>query len=270
MANQEIAETTVKPLRAIPKNATPLQLIQAAYQDRAPVEYMKELMALQERYEANEARKAYNEAIAAFKANPPRVTKDKVNKQYDSRYTSIGNLVNTVNTELSKYDLNVRWDIDQSVQGVIKVTCILSHAMGHSEQTSLSAPPDTSGQKNPIQQIKSTVTYLEIATYQAITGIASDEANLDDDGNSAGNRKPEKPKTLPIYPDDLFAKNFPKWQELIASGKKPVNNIIATVSSKYRLTGDQLKELNEATNPVPTDKDWGDAYDAEQNKEATQ
>ncbi|WP_241085163.1 hypothetical protein [Candidatus Vondammii sp. HM_W22] len=43
-----------------------------------------------------------------------------------------------------------------------------------------------SGSKNPIQQIKSTITYLKIATYEAVTGIASTEGNVDDDGNGSG------------------------------------------------------------------------------------
>jgi hypothetical protein len=57
--------------------------------------------------------------------------------------------------------------------------------MGHSETVSLSGAPDTSGAKNPLQQIKSTITYLEIATFCGVTGTASQAASMDDDGNSA-------------------------------------------------------------------------------------
>ena len=49
----------------------------------------------------------------------------------------------------------------------------------------MSAPPDTSGSKNLIQQLKSTKTYLEIATFESVTGIAAIDKG-DDDGNSAG------------------------------------------------------------------------------------
>jgi len=187
---QQITTVESKPAGAVQKlskNASPMQMISAAVQQQAPIEYIKELMDLQERYEANEARKQFNEAKALFKANPPKVLKDKHNKQYGSMYASISNLVNTVNPELSKYGLSASWDQDQeSVPGQIKVTCILSHVAGHSERTSMIAPPDSSGQKNPIQQIKSTVTYLRIATFESITGIASEEGSLDDDGNNAG------------------------------------------------------------------------------------
>ena len=55
---------------------------------------------------------------------------------------------------------------------------------GHSESVTLSAPPDDSGKKNNIQQIASTVTYLERYTLLAATGTAVKEQ--DDDGSASG------------------------------------------------------------------------------------
>lgn len=140
------------------------------------------------RLKAEAARQAYYEAKAAFKAVAPVVTKDKENKQYGSTYASIGNVVNTINEALSKYGLDASWDFDQGER--IKVTCTLRHSLGHSESVSLSGPPDTSGSKNPMQQIKSTLTYLKLATFEGVTGIATKEGNLDDDGNGASDDDP--------------------------------------------------------------------------------
>jgi len=136
-----------------PSNAevTPMSMLQAAREQGASLEQMQQLMDMQFKWEANEARKAYMEAVAEFKAAPIKITKDKINSQFSSGYTGIGNLVNTVNPELSKFGLQANWDIDQTNE--IKVTCILSHALGHSERTSMTAPPDSSGSKNPIQEI---------------------------------------------------------------------------------------------------------------------
>lgn len=163
---------------------TPMAMLQMAVSQNADLDKLTKLMDLQERWEKNEAKKAYVAAVAAFKANPPAVYKDKDNLQYSSRYTSIGNLVNTVNASLSQHGLSTRWDINQSAG--ISVTCILTHNLGHSEQCSMTGPPDTSGKKNPLQEIKSTVTYLKVATFEAVTGIASVDGNADDDGNGAG------------------------------------------------------------------------------------
>jgi hypothetical protein len=118
-----------------------------------------------------------------------------VNKQYASKYTSLANLVNTVNRSLAAHALTARWTHSQE-GGMIGVTCVLSHAAGHSEEVTLHGPPDDSGAKNNLQKIKSTLTYLKAATFEAVTGIASREGNEDDDGNSSG----EIPKPAKIGP----------------------------------------------------------------------
>jgi len=164
---------------------TPMQMLNAAVERGDAMENLEKLMDLNDRWEAAQAKKAYIEAKSAFKANAPTIIKDMENKQYKSMYSSIGNVVNGVNAALSQYGLDASWDFDQTDTG-IKVTCILTHSQGHSERVSLVGPPDVSGQKNPIQQIKSTTTYLKLATFEAVTGIASKEGNKDDDGNAAG------------------------------------------------------------------------------------
>lgn len=156
-------------------------MVIAAKNNYTPDQVMKMLDA-QERYDAIIAKKAYNLAMAEFKANPPLVTKDKQNSQYKSMYTTLGNLVNTVTPDLSKQGLSHSWNIDQSEKDKIKVTCKMTHKLGHSEIAEASAPADVSGAKNPIQQIKSTITYLKSVTFESITGLASTDSNFDDDG----------------------------------------------------------------------------------------
>lgn len=163
-------------------------MVQAVMSGQMTAEQLQSLLNVQKDYEKNEAEKAFHLAVAEFKKDPPDVFKDKHNKQFDSKYASKGNLVNTVNAALSPFGLNANWDFDQRDDGKIGVTCILSHAQGHSKKVTLWAPPDKSGAKNPIQEIKSTITYLEIATYEAVTGIAASDAG-DDDGNGSGDGK---------------------------------------------------------------------------------
>ena len=164
---------------------SPIQALTKALESGIEIEKLEKLLDLQAKYEAMEAKKAFIQAMADFKAVPIVITKDKDNKQYNSRYTSIGNLVNTVLPVMSKSGLSHKWDIEQTDQ-LIKITCIVTHLMGYSEYTTMSAPPDKSGSKNTIQQIKSTRTYLQGATFESAMGLASSDSNLDDDGNSAG------------------------------------------------------------------------------------
>ena len=176
----------VDQVQQLPVAVTPMDMLRVAIDKGADLEKLQQLMNLQERWEANEAKKAYIVAMSNFKANPPQIVKDMLNKQYGSKYSSLANFVNTVNPELSKHGLSSKWELNQSAG--IMVTCVMTHIQGHMESVSMTAPPDTSGAKNPIQQIKSTVTYLELATFQAITGLVASDAAVDDDGNSFGTK----------------------------------------------------------------------------------
>jgi len=174
---------------------TPMDLIARAQASDASIEKMEQLFALQLRWEENEAKKAYHQAVADFKAETIIITKDKkvgyTNK--DGSFTgythaTIGNIIQSIIPIMSKYGLSHSWDVNQSGQE-ITVTCRLTHSMGHSTQVTMSAGKDDSGKKNLIQQVSSTVTYLERYTLLAITGLAAQDQ--DDDGKAAGKAEPE-------------------------------------------------------------------------------
>lgn len=182
-----------EPKTAVPVQSGPSAAIMMAMQKGYDVAFIEKMMNLQERHEANEARKAYYDAVAAFKEDPPEILKDKENSQFSkgdkkAMYASLGSIVKTVNPALGKHGLSASWNIEQA-EKIVRVSCKLSHRLGHSESVTMEAPPDTSGgnAKNSIQQIKSTITYLRSLTFESVTGLAAtDEANLDDDGNAGG------------------------------------------------------------------------------------
>lgn len=62
----------------------------------------------------------------------------------------------------------------------------------------------------------------------------------------------QQPKTLPEYPAENFEKNLPQWREMIASGKKTADQIIATVSSKAVLSDAQKAAIRLAPEQSPT------------------
>lgn len=169
------------------------------------VDEMSKLLDLQFKWEGEQARKSYIAAMAAFKSSPLVITKDKENKQYNSMYTTLGNLINTASEAMAPFGLSADFDVEQS-EKIIKVTCTLSHQDGYTKSVTLEGAPDTSGAKNSIQQIKSTVTYLRGATFEAVTGLASQEKagiNPSDDGNGAGRpRATNKRPNGPVAPQD--------------------------------------------------------------------
>jgi len=164
---------------------TPLTMLNMAIEQGADLDKLEKLMELQERWEKNEARKAFFHALSEFKKNPPKIIKDLTNKQYGSKYVSISSLVNTVNESMGGFGLNASWDYLPDEDGMMVVTCTLSHDMGHTKTVKATGPEDESGKKNKLQARKSTRTYLKIETFEAVTGMVSEEGNSDDDGNGS-------------------------------------------------------------------------------------
>lgn len=172
------------------QSTTPAQLLSIAVQQGADLDKLQKLMDLQERWEANEARKAFTVAMTAFKAEPVEILKGKLvsftTRSGDTtsyKHAELSDITDAVGPLLSKHDLSFRWDVHQKDSG-ITVDCVLTHVAGHSERVTMTAPPDASGGKNAIQQIASTTTYLQRYTLLAITGMST--KGMDDDGRSAG------------------------------------------------------------------------------------
>jgi hypothetical protein len=104
---------------------------------------------------------------------------------------------------MAKHGLTHKWVPTQTGRDLagmlITVRCVVTHERGHSDFVELYAGPDTSGKKNPIQSVKSAISYLERITLLAITGTAAQ--GMDDDGRGTGPeaepRSPGKPETRP-------------------------------------------------------------------------
>lgn len=188
LPSKESANTGVNSVSGnnIANGVSPSAIMELAMNKDLDLDRIEKMLEIQAKWEAMEAKKSFAEAMSRFKKTPIVLTKDSINKQYNSKYTSIGNLVNTVVPPMSKEGLTHRWDIKQNGKE-ITVVCIITHTLGHSELTEMSGPADETGAKNPIQQIKSTRTYLQSATLESALGIASSASNVDDDGNGAGN-----------------------------------------------------------------------------------
>ncbi len=166
--------------------SNPLAMVAAAVQKGTDPATIKALMDLAERYEANEARKAFVQALAAFKADPPKIAKNKDVDFTSSkgrthyRHATLDNVCDVIGAALAKHQLSYRWRTEQQENGLIRVGCILTHALGPSVKMWLQAGGDETSNKNSIQAVGSTVTYLQRYTLLSATGMAV--AEQDDDG----------------------------------------------------------------------------------------
>jgi len=168
-------------LEVIEVKESPTSLISQAIEKGLGVDQLSKLMDLQERYEANQARKRFFEAFTEFQSYPLDLRKTKDGHNY--KYTPLSEITRQVSPLLKKAGLSYRWEI-QDTDKELKVTFLVSHIDGHTERTTMSASPDTSGSKNSIQARGSAVSYLQ--RYTMIGGLGLSTADIDSDG-----KKPE-------------------------------------------------------------------------------
>lgn len=172
---------------------TPMTMLDAAVRQGVSIETLDKLMALQERWEANEARKAFSEAMSAFRAENISVRKNK-DADYGKgsaaySYATLDAVCDAIVGALSKHGLSHHWETKQSGDQVT-VACHITHRMGHRESTSLTSGLDQTGSKNKIQALGSAVKYLERYTLLAITGLAVKDKDDDDGHGTAGEAPP--------------------------------------------------------------------------------
>jgi len=219
--------------------STPSDLLIHAMNSGASIEQLEKLMDLKMRHEANEARKAYVQDMAQFKMNPPQIIKDKLVAFSGTRYThaTLGAVTQAVAAGLAQHGFSHRWDTKQDA-GQITVECIITHRLGHSESISMTARPDDSGKKNAIQQVASTITYLQRYTLMAATGVAAMDES-DDDGHAAGAQT--EPERKPAQKHTLQGPQFDKALLSIRSGQYTPEEM----RGYYELTTDQETALSD-------------------------
>lgn len=210
----EVLDSMPPPQTALAVHANPyLGMIEAMVSRGGDLSNLDKMLDLQLKWEANEARKAFVAAMAAFKAEPMEILKRKL-VSFTTRdgdvtsytHAELSDVTDAVVPAMGKHGLSHRWDIQQQ-GGAITVVCTITHALGHSESVSMTAAPDASGKKNAIQQVASTTTYLQRYTLLAATGMAT--KGMDDDGRAYDTSGPDSAGDAP---DPLQA-----WYDAIES-----------------------------------------------------
>lgn len=247
---------------------TASRLIEVALTSGADIDKLERLLVMQQTWEAGQARKAFFQALSGFQSNLPPIKKTK-EASFPTRtgghmtysYASLDDIAEAIRFSLKEYGLSYRFEQRFEPGGFIWVKCIVSHKDGHSEECSMPAMADTSGQKNVIQQIASSITYLRRYTLTGALGIATTDQDLDgaevdyQGGQQQASEQPaQRSQGAPIqqpeyYPEDSFNKNFPTWKKAIESGRKTKEDVIATVESKALLTEEQIRKINEIEEP---------------------
>ncbi|KPB95710.1 ERF family protein [Pseudomonas syringae group genomosp. 3] len=166
---------------------TILQIIQqVAMSPSADIDKMERLMAMHERLQAQQAKQQYDEALAKMQEELPVIgerggIKDK-NGRIQSTYALWEDINEMIKPVLARHGFGLSFRTPRNERG-IEVEGVLSHRSGHRETTSLLLPADTTGSKNGVQAVASSVSYGKRYTAGALLNFTT--TGEDDDGNGA-------------------------------------------------------------------------------------
>jgi len=149
-------------------------------------ETLEKILTIQREFEKDSQKRAYTEALVALKKDLPAfIKRDKAvdftsneGRRTQYNHASLANVLDIVNPKLEAHGFSLTFKPDV-IQGVVHVKARLTHHAGHSEEATLTAAPDTRGNKNPAQAVGSTMTALERYAALALLGIAT--ADMDDE-----------------------------------------------------------------------------------------
>lgn len=161
-------------------------LIQTAVERGASPEELHALMDIRREVQAEMAAAAFREAKSGFLSALPIIKKQKVANfpgknggMVTYKYASLDDIVETIKPYLKQYGLSYSWEQQVTENGMIVVTCILTHVYGHSERCSMQGGLDQSGAKNHLQMLCSSSSYMRRYTLTGVAGIATADEDID-------------------------------------------------------------------------------------------
>lgn len=221
---------------------SPASMMLAALKQGASLEQFEKMMDLQERWQANESKKAYDAAFALFKAEAVKIIKGRTvtdGPLKGKSYAELHDVVNAVTPALSKHGLSSSWKLTKDEKDWMEVTCYLRHVGGHEESVSMGGQPDAGGAKNSIQARASTKTYLERYTLKAITGLS--EQYEDTDGNPPQNTELRDGWVSEIAKTETLEQLESTWKAGCTAIEN--SNDLAAFAAFRRAYGDKKKHL---------------------------
>lgn len=155
-----------------------------------PVERVEQAFDFYSKMRADQARRAFDAAMSEARAKVKPIMKNRT-VSHDTKnggtktyqHEDLAEVARMVDPILAEFGLSYRFRTSSEINEPVRVTCIVSHRDGYSEENSLVGPRDDSGNKNSLQALGSTITYLQRYTLKAALGVA---AYVDDDGKAAG------------------------------------------------------------------------------------
>lgn len=173
-------------------------IAQLAANPRVNADKMEKLLNMQERIVNQQADQAFSQAMARLQSKLPRITKkgkiaftDKKGVERDTPYAKYEHIEAAIRSLYNAEGFATSFDTDTVAEGKIMVTLTVSHE-GGAKRISKSPPMalDTSGSKNNLQAMGSTISYGK--RYTLINAFNIVTEGEDDDGTAGGGKPGDK------------------------------------------------------------------------------
>lgn len=165
-----------------------IQVIErAATNPQVDIDKMERLIQMQERVMDRNAKSAFAAALAAMQPELPVIAERgaiDLGRGPKQRYALWEDINDAIKPVLAKHGFALSFRTGQD-EGKITVTGILTHREGHSEETTMYLPADTSGSKNAVQAVGSSTSYGKRYTATALLNLTSRGEDDDGTGSSA-------------------------------------------------------------------------------------
>lgn len=181
-----------------------LAVIERAARDPSvDVDKMERLMQMHERLRERNAKEAFDAALAVMQPDLPQVDRkgrivvlskeDRAAGRMDAKpqqstpYALWEDINTAIGPHLAEHGFALSFRTGTTTEGKITVTGVLSHRAGHREETTITLMHDSSGSKNNVQAVGSSISYGKRYTAGLLLNITSRApGDADDDGLAAG------------------------------------------------------------------------------------
>lgn len=214
-------------------------IARAAADPTVDVDKMERLLAMQERVQGQQAKVAFTAAKLAMRDDLPTidmrgriVIKDKATGAVtqETAFARFEDIHSAVMPILTRYGFDLTFKNGLSPDGKVRVTTILDHIGGHSEDTHFDLPHDSSGSKNAVQAVGSSTSYAK--RYGVLSILNIRVAGEDDDATTA------------IAPTTITVKQYDELQKLIVSTQSDATKFVQYLVGAGRIkAGDGLDDL---------------------------
>lgn len=229
----------------LPAGNTPADLLRLAVAGGADVDKLEKLMALQERWQAGQAKREYVAAMMKFQSLLPTIPKIReVHKASGGllyKFANLDDIMDSIRPIEKECGFMHRFDFAPREGGGCKCTCIVTHIGGHSESTTVSIPPTKGMNTNPAQDNGIEMTYGQ--RYAIIGAYGITTADEDRDANTATRDTitAEQAKTL----KDMIAASATDTERFL--GWLGVASLEAIPAARYE---DAVRQLNKKLDAI--------------------